>query len=77
MTGTPGDVLRNMHFSDRFTCPECLVDHEVQGVGPSHSGEDRVKFIDCECGARLRLSVEMTPEAVCTIADPDEETEED
>jgi transcription elongation factor Elf1 len=62
----PGERLCNDHFDDRFTCPNCLTDHELQG-------SDEPKFISCECGARLRCEVEQFDSAVCIIADPDEE----
>lgn len=64
----PGDVLRNTHFDDRFTCPNCLTDHNNGGV---YAGKP--VFITCPCGARLRLEVEQVPEAACYIADPDDE----
>lgn len=62
----PGDVLRNTHFDNRFTCPNCHTEHG-QEVG------DEAVFIMCECGARLKLEIEYVPEAACYIADPDEE----
>jgi hypothetical protein len=70
IVGKPGDSCSNDHFDDRFTCPECYTDHTVKGCGV------RVKYIDCECGARLRCEVELIESSVCMIADPDEEEEE-
>jgi hypothetical protein len=66
----PGDVLRNTHWEDKFTCPNCHEDHRVW------VSEEEPKYVNCRCGKRLRLQLETVPEAACYIADPDEETEE-
>lgn len=68
----PGDVLRNTHQEDVFTCPNCHEDHHDHGASENHS-----VFITCDCGKRLRLVVEMIPEAACYIADEDEGDDDD
>jgi hypothetical protein len=73
MIGTPGDGLRNDHFSDRFTCPNCLTDHEGLGLRVGRAP----KYIDCECGARLRCEIEIIESSACMIADPDEQEDEE
>jgi hypothetical protein len=70
VTAKPGERLHNTHFEDRFTCPNCLNDHDLRVP------KDKSTFVDCECGARLRCMVDWVPEAVCIIADADE-TEDD
>lgn len=67
----PGDRLGNPHFENRFTCPNCHNDHEL------NVPQDQSRFVDCECGARLRCKVEWFPEATCIIADPDEQEDEE
>lgn len=66
----PGESCRNDHFPNRFTCPNCYTDHE-------RSVRDRAQFLTCECGARLRCEFELIESSVCTIADPDEDEEQD
>lgn len=65
-----GEYLANTHWRTRFTCPSCLEEHTVEGI----FGHDP-KRIRCKCGAPLKLTVQMVPEAVCTIMDADEEEE--
>lgn len=65
-----GDACSNVHPPNTFTCPGCYKDHEVPGV---EEGVD--KFIRCECGAPLRLEIEMVPNYRATVADEDEEEE--
>jgi transcription elongation factor Elf1 len=69
--GIPGERCSNDHFEDRFTCPNCYVEHDGLGLRAGR----RPKFITCECGARLKCEVETIDSSVCTIADPDEEEE--
>jgi hypothetical protein len=66
----PGERCSNDHRDNCFTCPNCLTDHDLQG-----SAEPQ--YLTCECGARLRCEVEQFDSAVCIIADPDEEEEQD
>lgn len=68
----PGESCRNDHWSNRFTCPNCLNDLEVNGVR-----SDKPQLTTCECGALLRLEVEMIPSCLCIIADPDEQEDEE
>lgn len=63
----PGDYLANTHFTDRFTCPECLNDNY------GHANDvTRCEF----CGASLECRVEMIPEAICQIADSGNEADD-
>jgi hypothetical protein len=66
MVGTPGERCSNTWVDNRFTCPECLTDHEM------FVPREHTVTITCTCGAILDCRVEYVPEAVCTIADPDE-----
>lgn len=67
----PGEVLRNNGWEDKFTCPNCHADHHERVP------DKQAKYVNCECGARLRLELDYEPVAMCTIADPDEEEEEE
>jgi transcription elongation factor Elf1 len=62
----PGESCRNDNLTDRFTCPNCYLDHTLQG-------HQEAQYIKCDdCGADLRCVVELIESSVCTIAYPDE-----
>jgi hypothetical protein len=66
ITAKPGESCSNNHFSDRYTCPNCFIDHELRP-------HNEPIYITCECGARLRCELELIESSACTIADPDED----
>ncbi len=56
-----GHRLTNPGFEDRWTCPNCYADH---------SGYEDTT-VDCQCGARLKLTIDSQPICVATCVDPD------
>lgn len=53
-------------IDDRWTCPNCYADHEGSLDG---------KTIDCECGARLKCSIEYEPVCRAECIDPEADEE--
>lgn len=59
-----GHTLTNNGFYDRWTCPACYADHN------GHRDDD---VIDCDCGARLKLTIEHEPVCRATCIDPEDD----
>ncbi len=56
----------NPGFSDRFTCPACLLDHYG----------DPSTITSCnECGKALTCEVESQPVAVCRLTKPEDQND--
>jgi len=58
----------NPGVDDRWTCPNCYADH---------TGSLEDETVDCDCGARLELTIEQQPVCVATCIDPEEEQGDD
>lgn len=59
-------LTNNAGIDDRWTCPNCYADH----VG-CFNGET----IDCECGAKLKCSIDYEPVCRAECIDPDQDGE--
>ena len=62
----PGDTLTNSAgIDDLWSCPSCYADHKGYRL------EDTV--VQCECGARLKLTVEQWPVCRSTVLGDEDE----
>lgn len=62
-----GHRLTNSNVEDRWTCPNCYADH---------TGSLQDEEVDCDCGARLLLTIEHEPVCVAECIDPEEDQDD-
>jgi transcription elongation factor Elf1 len=61
------DRCSNTHYDDRWTCPGCYEDLPTTIPGRATCGN---------CGAKLKLSLEMVPECVSVVLNDDDDDDE-